>query len=237
MLAACLSAPAVAKPTGYNLVCSNCHDGGARRRHHPDRVGHANQRQPCRLLRHHQWQGRVPAGRRGRHAPDRRLRRGSSRVTHTMPKTSTTGDNVFQVRWKAPAQMGSVDFDVYAVSATGKISPTTNMVFPEDDGMGHRRLGFSFGCAGSSFWPDTDGDGFGATDPDGPTQLCQQMKGFAVTSDDCNDGDAAINPKATEVCNQGDDDCDAKVDEDLPPGPLYKDTDNDGYRAPPAATM
>ncbi len=29
MLAACLSAPAVAKPTGYNLVCSNCHDGGA----------------------------------------------------------------------------------------------------------------------------------------------------------------------------------------------------------------
>lgn len=42
---------------------------------------------------------------------------------------------------------------------------------------------------------DGDGDGFPA-------------------SEDCDDGNAAINPDAAEVCNQVDDDCDGDVDED-----------------------
>ena len=55
-------------------------------------------------------------------------------------------------------------------------------------------------------WPDADGDGFG--DPDAAYWTCDPDSG--VDDDrDCNDGDAATNPDATEVCDDGlDNDCD-----------------------------
>ena len=63
---------------------------------------------------------------------------------------------------------------------------------------------------------DEDGDGYDAESQDCPT------------GDDCDDGNAAINPGAEEVCNQVDDDCDDEVDEG---GvcPQCTDGDGDGY--------
>ncbi|MFN7147036.1 MAG: putative metal-binding motif-containing protein, partial [Myxococcota bacterium] len=48
---------------------------------------------------------------------------------------------------------------------------------------------------------------------------------------ECDDGDAAVNPGATETCNTVDDDCDGTADEDeaVDARPWYLDADADGY--------
>jgi hypothetical protein len=58
------------------------------------------------------------------------------------------------------------------------------------------------------FW-DNDGDGFG----DEPAFVCSgEEEGFVTVGGDCNDGDAAINPDAAEVCgNDIDENCDEVV--------------------------
>jgi hypothetical protein len=56
--------------------------------------------------------------------------------------------------------------------------------------------------------------------------------GDSVTSDtDCDDGDAAIFPGATEVCNGLDDNCDGAIDEGLMVT-YYRDADGDTYGDP-----
>jgi len=58
---------------------------------------------------------------------------------------------------------------------------------------------------------DTDGDGYPAeavTGADGSVVMCGGT--------DCDDGEASVNPGATEVCNRVDDDCDRMTDEGCP---------------------
>lgn len=66
------------------------------------------------------------------------------------------------------------------------------------------------GCATELLFPDADHDGFGAG---ASVQACPGDPGFAPVDGDCNDAAPAINPGATEVCNQTDDDCDGLMDE------------------------
>ncbi len=72
---------------------------------------------------------------------------------------------------------------------------------------------------------DADNDGYG--DPDRDTAGCGGEPGTAENGDDCDDGNLAVNPDATEVCNTTDDDCDPLTGE--PFLSLYADTDLDGY--------
>ncbi len=58
---------------------------------------------------------------------------------------------------------------------------------------------------GTSFYPDADNDGFGSSQA--PLVSCDAPDGYADNSDDCNDGDAALNPST----------------------PWYTDNDGDGY--------
>ena len=80
---------------------------------------------------------------------------------------------------------------------------------------------------------DSDGDGYG--DPDDVVTTCTLPSGYVSSDSDCDDGDGAVNPGATEVCNSIDDDCDGYVDDDdsdLDPssgGTYYADDDLDGY--------
>ncbi len=87
------------------------------------------------------------------------------------------------------------------------------------------------GC--STFFSDGDGDGFGAT-ASTPKCLCTAVIPFvASVSGDCNDSDKAVFPKAKEICNDKDDNCDQAVDEKDAAGckAFYADTDADGYGA------
>ena len=56
--------------------------------------------------------------------------------------------------------------------------------------------------------------------------------GYAA-SEDCDDNDAAINPGATEICNELDDNCDSVIDTDATDTTTYYlDADADGYGVP-----
>ncbi|MES2638815.1 MAG: putative metal-binding motif-containing protein [Myxococcota bacterium] len=60
--------------------------------------------------------------------------------------------------------------------------------------------------------------------------------GFTEAEGDCADDDAAVFPGAAEACNGVDDNCDATIDEDLPAGGWYADTDGDGFGDAAAAS-
>jgi hypothetical protein len=63
-----------------------------------------------------------------------------------------------------------------------------------------------------TWYADADGDGFG--DAETSLDACTRPEGTVDNDLDCDDGDAAVNPKAEEVCNGVDDDCDGEADED-----------------------
>ena len=77
-----------------------------------------------------------------------------------------------------------------------------------------------------TFYVDNDADGFGHV---GSTALaCSVPSGFAASSTDCNDSNAAINTAATEVCDNIDNDCDLSTDEGVKTT-FYVDNDGDGF--------
>lgn len=87
--------------------------------------------------------------------------------------------------------------------------------------------------SGQSWWPDADADGYGAGEDTLQTTDCAAPEGYAAEGGDCDDGDAAVNPGAAEVCGGADDDCDGwtdDADDSLTEAPVwYIDADDDGY--------
>ena len=83
----------------------------------------------------------------------------------------------------------------------------------------------------SLWYTDTDGDGYG--DPAVVTPACDAPTGSVADNTDCDDGDRAVHPDATEVCNGVDDDCDGLTDDNAVDAPTwYTDADSDGYGDP-----
>ena len=80
--------------------------------------------------------------------------------------------------------------------------------------------------AGSTYYEDDDGDGYG--DADDARDACAQPKGYVSDDTDCDDGDAAVSPGEVEACNDVDDDCDGDIDEGVTTT-FYLDYDGDGY--------
>ncbi len=73
------------------------------------------------------------------------------------------------------------------------------------------------------WYQDLDGDGWG--DSTVSATACTQPTGWVAADGDCDDGDAAIHPGASERCNGMDDDCDGAVPAD------ERDDDGDGWLA------
>jgi hypothetical protein len=78
----------------------------------------------------------------------------------------------------------------------------------------------------STWYADADGDGYG--DSASSTEACQQPTGHVSGDSDCDDAVAAVNPGATEVCDNVDNNCDGSVDEGVQ-STWYADADGDGY--------
>ncbi len=82
-----------------------------------------------------------------------------------------------------------------------------------------------------TWYADNDGDGFG--DPAIPCQACAQPSDHVANDDDCDDGDPGTHPRATELCDGVDNDCDGAVDGDaVDQGTWYADNDGDGFGDP-----
>ena len=88
--------------------------------------------------------------------------------------------------------------------------------------------------AGTSRWYlDTDGDGYGADST--RVEQCEQPSGYVSERGDCDEGDAAIHPGASEVCDASDVDEDCSGDADDADSSAsgtstwYRDHDGDGY--------
>ncbi|MCB0522557.1 MAG: T9SS type A sorting domain-containing protein [Saprospiraceae bacterium] len=83
---------------------------------------------------------------------------------------------------------------------------------------------------GSTWYADSDGDGFG--DPLVSQTNCSQPPGFVPNDYDCDDANGAVNPAATEVCNGIDDNCNGQIDESGTAQTWYADSDGDGFGDP-----
>jgi hypothetical protein len=85
---------------------------------------------------------------------------------------------------------------------------------------------------GSTWYADDDSDGFG--NPDDYIEACEETYGYSANDEDCDDGDAAINPDAVEECDEFDNDCDGAIDDDdddldtTTGSTWYADSDGDG---------
>jgi hypothetical protein len=86
---------------------------------------------------------------------------------------------------------------------------------------------------GLPWYADADGDGFGDTLT--LVYTCFRPDGYIATPGDCDDTDAAINPRAAEICDDADVDenCDGFADEAdswvADGDPYFEDLDGDGF--------
>lgn len=77
----------------------------------------------------------------------------------------------------------------------------------------------------SLWYIDADEDGYG--DPTQSIYACEEEVGYSANALDCDDTLSAVNPDATEIENDTDDNCDGLIDEGTP----GFDNDGDGYSA------
>jgi hypothetical protein len=90
---------------------------------------------------------------------------------------------------------------------------------------------------GTEFYRDSDDDGYGDPSTDNATTACDLPDGYTTAADatDCDDTNRDVNPDATEICNDIDDDC-ANGADDADPNVSYgrgdvwyEDDDGDSY--------
>ena len=74
---------------------------------------------------------------------------------------------------------------------------------------------------------DSDNDGYGVVG--GTVDSCDQPLGYADNTEDCDDGNAFVNPGMPELCDSVDNDCNSLIDDNVVNVTWYLDDDSDGY--------
>jgi hypothetical protein len=150
-------------------------------------------------------------------------------VGHSTPKAASNGKVTFSVTWTAPSTAGGGEFSVGAVGGNGDGRSS-------GDHAGFQRISLAWGCAGTPYYADLDGDGHGNA-LDGPYLRCGPSTGLSDKGDDCDDNDALVFPGAVEACNGRDDNCNGQIDEGLAMTTTWPDLDSDGYGDPKGPTQ
>ena len=65
----------------------------------------------------------------------------------------------------------------------------------------------------STFYVDSDGDGFGNENIS--TQACSAPNGYTINATDCDDTTSESYPGAEEICDNKDNDCNAEIDDGI----------------------
>ena len=91
------------------------------------------------------------------------------------------------------------------------------------------------GLESDAWYFDGDGDGFG--DDDSVMYSCSPVEGYIATGGDCDDAQFAINPAASEICDELDNDCDGAIDNGLDNDSWYVDSDGDGFGDPDLSVL
>ncbi len=81
-----------------------------------------------------------------------------------------------------------------------------------------------------TYYADADGDGYG--DDNTSVQGCSAPSGYITLPGDCDDTDNTVNPSATEICDNKDNNCSGLVDDGLPVYQYFRDADNDNFGDP-----
>jgi len=145
----------------------------------------------------------------------------ASGITHTAPRTGSGGFTTFKVGWTAPSMPGGVDFYVWANSANGDNTQ-------RGDAEGTAFFSTAFGCTGTKYYHDYDGDGVGAVSS-GYTMNCSVPQYYSALGTDCDDNDPKVSPNQPEICDGKDDNCNGQVDEGLAINTYCEDDDGDGH--------
>jgi hypothetical protein len=90
--------------------------------------------------------------------------------------------------------------------------------------------GIDDGLTFNTYYADADGDTYG--DAGVTTSACAAPAGYVSDNTDCDDSNANINPGASEICDDLDNNCNLSVDEELLTNVYYVDSDGDGYGDP-----
>jgi hypothetical protein len=89
----------------------------------------------------------------------------------------------------------------------------------------------------TTWYFDNDRDGYGIDD-NPLTTVCAPPAGYSDQGGDCDDADDDINPAATEVCNNEDDDCNGTTDDNASDAVMaYDDADGDTYGDPATGSV
>lgn len=140
---------------------------------------------------------------------------------HSRAQPARGGMVQYQLDWQAPATAGAANFLVSAVAGNGN-SQNSGDYFTQ------KNVQFSFGCTGTIYYFDGDGDGAGEASA-GTKMGCQTPPGYAALDNDCDGNDEHVYPGAPERCNAKDDDCNGEVDEGVQLPLHYPDKDRDGF--------
>jgi hypothetical protein len=149
-------------------------------------------------------------------------------VGETFVTTLSGGDIILTQGFQQPEPDNDLDNDGFTADVdcddnNAEINPAAVEIC---DGIDNNCDGSIDENLAMTYYADIDGDGYAGFN--NTLDTCAMPAGYSEEPTDCNDDNATINPGASEICNQLDDNCNDAIDEGQS-SIFFADLDNDGY--------